>query len=69
MAVGGNARVITTEPNNRRGASVDGQRIDRIVRSLANGLSRRAAMKTAAVALGLSAAGAHRASIVAAPKW
>ena len=48
---------------------MDGQRMDRIARALASGVSRRGAMKAVAVALGLSAAGALRAPTVAEPTW
>jgi hypothetical protein len=46
-----------------------GQRIDQVARSLAGGLSRRSALKGAAVALGLSAAGVLTSPALAAPPW
>jgi hypothetical protein len=48
---------------------MDGQRMDQIARALANGMSRRGAMKAVAMALGLLAAGALRAPTVAEPTW
>ena len=46
---------------------MDGHRMDRLARSLATGMSRRAAMKTVAVGLGLAAAGAQLSPASAAP--
>ena len=46
---------------------MDGSRMDQLARSLATGMSRRAATKTIAVALGLSAAGAQFSPASAAP--
>src|SRR5215213_798918 len=46
---------------------MDGQRMDRIVRSFANAVSRRCALKGAAVVLGLSSAQAVRSPAMAAP--
>jgi hypothetical protein len=48
---------------------MDRQRVDQIARSLANGVSRRGVMKTIAVTLGLSAAGALHAPTAAEPTW
>lgn len=47
---------------------MDGQRMDRIARSLARGVSRRRVMKTVAVALGVAATAPLR-SANAAPDW
>ncbi|MDF2747539.1 MAG: hypothetical protein K0S98_1825 [Propionibacteriaceae bacterium] len=47
---------------------MDGQRMDRIARSLARDVSRRRVMKAMAVALGVAATGTLR-SATAAPDW
>ena len=46
---------------------MDGFRMDQLARSLATGMNRRTAMKTFAVALGLSAAGTRLSPASAAP--
>jgi hypothetical protein len=48
---------------------MDGERMDRITRALANGMSRRGAMKALAGGLGLSGAVAPRAMRAAKPTW
>ena len=48
---------------------MDGQHLDRIARSLASGMSRRGAMKTVAVAVGLAAVGARSAPTAAAARF